>query len=355
VGNALKYLLQGFQSSYNRAAEDYQQEKRSNDILNRQIAYNNYKDQQEKDALEAQTKNDNSFIIPLLSGKRLQNSSEVQVPLRPQRIDLTPEEKNNYLSNLSSKGLERFKTMEGLNKPKLNQKLIGKKVFQTDEAGNIDFTKPPIYTEPEKPERPTTVSLGSYYDSKTDSWKQQHGIPITGEELRNYPVNKKINGQLYGVTNETMFGKAHTTNENGNKVLTGLSKQIYGEDFNKQQRYLAGLNTVSADSEESQKWKQGLVAHNIAYTTKIKNNMPESARKWYQEAFNVKDSSGKTGNPNPEEYWSNLIKSYINGGLGKIKGKKDKDDVLDFQYLRELFRATYGFDPVTRYGLDYAE
>lgn len=331
--NALKYLLQGFQSSYNRAAQGYEQEQQSQNVLNREIALQSYKDrlkqQQEQQAIQRRKTN----LEPLLRGT------------------FSSEEQSRYLSGLSEKDIEEYGKIKTLTAPKTKQKTVGQKVFQTDEYGNIDFSKPPIYEIPQKPEKPQARLLGTYYDSKTDSWKAEHGIPITETEKNKYPMTKKIGEQLYGITSESGLGKAHDSTGNGDKILSKISKTIYQADFNKQQKYLSALSTISEDSPESQQWKKELTSHNQAYVSKIKNNMPDTAKNWYKEAYNVKDESGQLGNPPPEEYWNNLVQDYINGKLGKSKEKKQKDDVLDFQYLHELFRATYGFDPITRYGL----
>jgi hypothetical protein len=350
MGNALKYLLQGFQGSYNRAAEDYQQEKRSNDIFNRQMDVYKAKQEEEQKALETQTTNDNSFIIPLLNGKRTQSPSEVQAPLRPQQVDLTPEERLDYESRLSQNGLGRLKTMEELNKPKLNQKLIGKRVFQTDEAGNIDFTKPPIYTEPEKPEKPSPRFISRYPDRKKNKWIAQHGIPITEDQLKQYPTNITINGQLFGITNETSEGNVYEKDNSNRKIMTPTTIKNFkdqlnwqlklSDDYNDyQKRYDDGEKLSKDDRKAWLTTGQELKRKREENIASVKDAMSKSARDWYDGLWNIKGAD-----PGERDYFVNLFKAYNKGDLGSSPNKIEKDDVADFQILKMYGMIRFGKD-----------
>jgi hypothetical protein len=62
--------------------------------------------------------------------------------------------------------------------------------------------------------------------------------------------------------------------------------------------------------------------------------------------------NGVKGNPDPQDYWENLVNAYQEGQFD-TKGTKQLEDDEDytFQTLFELFRATYGFDPIKRFGI----
>jgi hypothetical protein len=267
---------------------------------------------------------------------------------------LTAEEKAKILIGLPESDVTKYKNIESLTN-KEEQKVVGKQVFQTDASGNIDFTKPPLYTEPEKPVKPSPRILNMPgYDKKTNSFLQKEGIPIDESEKDQYPETMKVGNQLFGVTKTASHGKPlKVIDQNGKreKEYTRDMHVLNQSYFNTQQKYQRALQTGYKSNgqpvtpEERDSFKQVVNEWNKKYVEHVKATMPKAATKWYQDLYNIK-VDGKTGNKNPDEYLKTLHKDFIDG---KFKGVDEK---VIMRSLHELYRATYSQDPT---GQDYSE
>ena len=333
--NIAKNFIQSFDSGYDASARNFEENLHQKNSEDFQLQ----KEERERQAkLKAQQD---------AEAKSVQNISAYQ--------NAKPEDKAKALLGLSKDDLTKVKEIDEINKPKKSQTTKGKQVFQSDEAGNIDFTKPPLYTEPEKLVKPSPRILNMPgYDKKTNSFLQKEGIPIDESEKDQYPETMKVGNQLFGVTKTPSHGKPlKVIDQNGKreKEYTMDMHVLNQKYFNTQQNYQRALQTGYKSNgqpltlEERDQYKTFVNEWNKKYVEHVKDTMPKAATKWYQDLYN-KDRGGEKGNPPPDQYLQQLHKDFIDG---KFKGVDEK---VIMRSLHELYRATYSIDPT---GQDYSE
>ncbi len=163
---------------------------------------------------------------------------------------------------------------------------------------------------------------GSYKTYATSEPKQVHEKGTNGENVMAKGIQKQNNQSFIDLLGLQDDLKKLSS---GQKLLDSKGKEMTknnGEPY-----------TVSDIQQEINDAQDN-------YANKVKTFSSDNFMNWYNQIYNKKDSNGKVGNPNPQYYWHYLKEAHREGDL----------DEADFQNGVSLFQATYGFNPMMRYG-----
>ena len=193
------------------------------------------------------------------------------------------------------------------------------------------------------------------YDPKTGMWQQDANgtlirrpqfIAITekdknGDKVLSTDLNKiyaskfktqqNMLAQYNSIKNLPTNSEGIVVDNNGKPVM--MSTPVYDADGNLLKNITEPINVKSL--------KRNLDEFNTQYSKYVKNISSEEFNSWYRDLYNFVGGNKQKGNASPLDYYTNLIRAYK---TGKLKEN-------DFQNGINLFRATYNFDPLMKYGV----
>lgn len=302
---------------------------------------------------EAQKQND--ILTQLTKGtKSTFNYVGKFSPLLQSETPLTQQDYINLSSGASDDTLQRFNFLQGLRPEKKQQKTvtIGGKVYKESEDYQNVPQGDPLFEIPQEQKKPDKVWIMD--ENWGDKVKKLMGYE-NPEADPNDSTTRIKNGKKYTITDWTASDKyekkTSSSGENRFSLKDEIKKSL-GDYYKEQQKLLAITNAGFGNNVDKDgiNYKDKLKNHNKIYSEAVKNNMTDSAKRWYDDIYNYQDENKQVGNPDPEDYWNILKQDYISGKLGKDPNKEDNYEDADFQILQENFKATYGFDPAQVYG-----
>lgn len=310
---------------------------------------------QEDDAIAKKTaeyqKNQQDILSQLIHNVTIDPKSfQGGMPLiRP----LSDEEKFQGYSKLSPQNQNAFEYVQRMKDAQEKKNELKKKEYQSFD-GNLygkdpvtgELSKEPILSKEKKPEKVWIKDerLGDK-QNKLMGYENPEADPSD-------PRTRIVGGKKFTVTDHQTFDiyEKNTGGDGGNKISDGVKKS-YLDYFTKQQVLLAttkaGIKKIKAKdiNGEPIDVNTELTDHNKIYTEFVDNSMSESAKNWYNKLYNLTTENKQAGNPDPEDYYRYLQKTYIDGNLGNVPGKRDEWEDVDFETLIEKFKSIYGFDP----------
>ena len=228
---------------------------------------------------------------------------------------------------------------------------------------NLYFHYKDSMKEPEvEPKEPLLIPLEPMIDDETGRKIFRFGyFDDEGKEVEDVTKRKSY------LLKRTLTLGGDGGDSNGNKVSLmslGVSKD-FDKDFELLQKMKAysdaGIlgNIKLPEFGETPLDENTVKNFNKAYVTKVKNLMPEESLNYYKNELYNKEimQNGvvlkpKNTNPSSKSYWKAVLTNYREGYFDDDPNTEQNEGLLKLQYLRELFRATYGFNPETVYGLD---
>lgn len=299
-------------------------------------------------------KKQQDILSTLIKGRTLTVIPRIGIVERPLSQDevyqgyakLNPQNQNTFEFITKQRDAELKK-----NEPKKKEyQSFGGKLYSKDPvSGELD-TKNPVLTEEKKPEKVWIK------DEKIgDKIRKLMGVENPDAD-ENDPTTRVVNGKKYTVQDYTAFDiyEKKTGGDGGNKISDGVKKSFL-DYYTKQQVLLAttkaGIKKIKAKDIDGEPTDVNteLEDHNKIYTEFVNNSMSETAMDWYKKLYNTTTEDKTVGNPDPEDYYRYLQKSYIDGNLGTTPGKRDEWEDVDFEVLLEKFKSIYGFDPKEAY------
>ena len=194
----------------------------------------------------------------------------------------------------------------------------------------------------------------------TEKRSKGYTKPDKNKMIRSYESTQKWDAQQQKyVTTETGSGKPeplHETGVNGETMLNKNLSKVYTDKFvdivaikQNINQALNGQKVIktkgiggAADTYYTpSELYQELQDSQANYANIVKETASDNFTKWYSGLYNKKNAKKENaGNPSPDDYWNLLKADYTKGSL----------DEADFESGVNIFRATYGEDPIRKYG-----
>jgi len=412
--NSKNYLISGLERGFGQAFQAAEQEERNKDVLDRQIALQEYKDQ----LAAKEEKEQNDLIEPLIKGRISEPRLEETPPEivltntggfsvarpstkpEPQERDITPEEKIARILQLSPSGRAKYKEVKelagGIEGYRRMSELLGLEGEKTvDKASPADIDRanrtiaanqlfgvspektfeqvsgilnPKILKTIEQPySQVITYTNGRVEEKPTEGLNPAYKLKYQKTDIEEPLKRDKVGNIVKRVGLYEPYAKIWAEENKGVKMVVDtervpvnktetngeivFSSEIkarntrYSKDVNELTAY---INDKEITEEERNEAKNELGKIRSNWSEEIKNTAPRSLKNWYKKLYNSQSYIGNDkkkhvgANPDPDIFWYEFMKAYKKGMLGKKAGKS-----LEAGY--NLFRSTYGFNPLTSY------
>ena len=382
--NSWLNVLTGFNQSYNRGAQNYedqqnelqrqkfqsQEEKqRQEDEFQRQKDLFNWENQIKTGEANQQQNDIQGKLSSLLSGKNTNVSNtpgqSLTIPGVPGNLslpkvsptDMTPQDKMRTLLGLPASVQNEYQKYQKQQEDQAQDDLL-KSAFNETDPEKIKSILPQLTTDnlkrysemksAVKQPKPESVSLGHETDYKANRIIERKGYLNPNADPKD-PSTKIIDGKKYTVTSESSMGKAFKTADNGKKDFANATKTVYKdwETSLEKMNFRLQNNTdekgnplTQTDKDQREKDR---AEYQARFAEKVKKEMPKSVKDWYENQFNAAKKQGLS--IDAQTFWVRVKKTYENGDFSKNKDEEN----LAMRYLRELHYATYSEDPAKKY------